>query len=106
MANFSSDTGTVRLGASHVQAVHDDVQQDLAKIRAVVSDLMTAGWAGKASQAFGSTMEDWDGNGRRLLTAMQAIKDLLDKSGETFDVAEQEQIRRMQQADYSAQLGA
>jgi WXG100 family type VII secretion target len=96
----------MRRGVDVVRATHDDVRSDLSKLRNVVDDLVAQGWKGKASAGFTEVMGEWDRNADKLLNAMSRIADLMQTSGQTFTINDEEQQNLMQKTrDYSGVLG-
>jgi WXG100 family type VII secretion target len=104
---FESEEASLLQGSSVVQSTHDDVQADLAKLRNIVSDLMTHGWEGKASLTFGQVMTDWDTNAKKLLDALSRIGQLLQTSGVTFTAGDEDANKLINRtANYSGILGS
>ncbi len=84
------DHATLHTAANDVRAVRGEVDTELKKLWGAVDDLAIA-WQGEASKGFQSLMERWNTDAGNLLTAMDNIATLLDKSGTTHQVNDEEQ---------------
>ncbi|WP_433117333.1 WXG100 family type VII secretion target [Micromonospora sp. CA-246542] len=73
-----------------MRSTRSEVDGELKKLWNVVDDLAMA-WKGQASTGFQSLMTRWNEDTVSLLTAMDNIADLLDKSGTTHQVNDEEQ---------------
>ncbi|WP_433460171.1 WXG100 family type VII secretion target [Micromonospora sp. CA-248212] len=73
-----------------MRSTRSEVDGELKKLWNVVDDLAMA-WKGQASTGFQSLMARWNEDTVSLLTAMDNIADLLDKSGTTHQVNDEEQ---------------
>ncbi|MBB5829207.1 WXG100 family type VII secretion target [Micromonospora carbonacea] len=73
-----------------MRSTRGDVDGELKKLWNVVDDLAMA-WKGQASSGFQQLMLRWNEDTAKLLTAMDNIADLLDKSGTTHQVNDEEQ---------------
>jgi WXG100 family type VII secretion target len=87
---FSVDHGTVRTAASDVRSTRSEVDGELNKLRGVVDDLAAA-WKGQAGGTFQQLMTRWDEDNKKLLTAMDDIANLLDKSANTHQTNDDQQ---------------
>lgn len=88
------DAATLHQAAGDVRSTRGEVDGDLAKLWNTVDDLAMA-WKGDASSGFQQLMNRWNEDVKKLLTAMDDIADLLDKSGTQHEVNEQEQSQMM-----------
>ena len=98
---FEVEAATLHTAASDVRSTRSEVDGELKKLWNVVDDLAIA-WKGQASTGFQSLMTRWNEDTvkfaqlntdekDKLLTAMDNIADLLDKSGTTHQVNDEEQ---------------
>ncbi|MET8091631.1 WXG100 family type VII secretion target [Micromonospora sp. NPDC005220] len=87
---FEVEAATLHTAASDVRSTRSEVDGELKKLWNVVDDLAIA-WKGQASTGFQSLMTRWQEDTSKLLTAMDSIADLLDKSGTTHQVNDEEQ---------------
>lgn len=90
MTNFQVDAGTLHGAAKDVRATRTEVDGELKKLQGVVGELRSA-WQGNAAAGFHQLMEKWNLDVQRLLGAMDNIADLLDKSGTTHTVNDEQQ---------------
>ena len=91
---ISIDAETLHRAATDVRSTRTDVEGDLRSLWGTVDDLAIA-WKGQASTGFQQLMQRWDGDVKRLLTAMSDIADLLDKTGTTHTVNDEQQNTMM-----------
>jgi WXG100 family type VII secretion target len=87
---FEVDHATLHTAANDTRATRTEVEGDLRKLWGVVDDLAMA-WKGQASTGFQTLMERWNGDVSKLLTAMDNIADLLDKTATTHQVNDEQQ---------------
>ncbi|MGA3561757.1 WXG100 family type VII secretion target [Melissospora conviva] len=87
---FEVDHATLHTAASDVRSTRQDVDGELKKLWNVVDDLALA-WKGGASTGFQQLMTRWNEDTAKLLVAMDSIAELLDKSGTTHQVNDEEQ---------------
>ena len=87
---FEVSAASLHTAASDVRSTRSDVDGELKKLWNVVDDLAMA-WKGGASTGFQNVMLRWNDDTNKLLTAMDNIADLLDKSGTTHQVNDEEQ---------------
>ena len=87
---FEVDHATLHTAASDVRSTRGEVDGELKKLWGVVDDLAIA-WKGSASGGFQELMRRWNEDTASLLQAMDNIADLLDKSGTTHQVTDEEQ---------------
>ncbi|MGC4768583.1 WXG100 family type VII secretion target [Micromonospora sp. DT44] len=87
---FEVSAASLHTAASDVRSTRSEVDGELKKLWDVVDDLAMA-WKGQASTGFQSLMTRWNEDTVSLLTAMDNIADLLDKSGTTHQVNDEEQ---------------
>jgi len=100
VTNFQVDAGTLHGAAKDVRTTRTEVDGELKKLLGVVDELRVA-WKGQASDGFQRLMERWNGDVQQLLRAMDSIADLLDKSGTTHTVNDDQQnqaLNRIHQA--------
>jgi WXG100 family type VII secretion target len=77
---FEVSAASLHTAASDVRSTRSDVDGELAMA-----------WKGGASTGFQNLMLRWNEDTNKLLTAMDNIADLLDKSGTTHQVNDEEQ---------------
>lgn len=87
---FLIDHATLHQAAQDVRSTRAEVDGDLKRLSAVVDDL-AGGWQGVAATSFQQLMVRWRGDTDKLLTALAAIADLLDRSGTQHQRNEEEQ---------------
>jgi WXG100 family type VII secretion target len=87
---FEVESGSLHRAASDVRSTRSEVDAELRKLWGVVDDLAIA-WKGQASAGFQQLMTRWNEDTGKLLSAMDSIADLLDQSGTTHTVNDQEQ---------------
>ncbi|MFC4065169.1 WXG100 family type VII secretion target [Actinoplanes subglobosus] len=90
MSEFQIDHASLHTAAKDTREVRQDIEGDLKKLWGVVDDLAIA-WQGKASSGFQTLMSRWSEDTKKLLTAMDNIADLLDKTGTSHQVNDEEQ---------------
>ncbi|GIE78135.1 hypothetical protein Aph02nite_40850 [Actinoplanes philippinensis] len=77
---FRVDQATLATAASDVRSTRTEVDGQLKSLQGNVQELGSA-WKGQAATGFSNLMQRWDTDVKKLLTAMDEIADLLDKSG-------------------------
>jgi WXG100 family type VII secretion target len=87
---FSVDHSTLHAAAGDVRSTRGEVDGELQKLRGVVDDLAAA-WKGQAAGAFQQLMARWDDDSRKLLSALDDIAGLLDKSATTHQSNDDQQ---------------
>jgi WXG100 family type VII secretion target len=87
---FEIDHATLHTAANDVRTVRGEVDGDLKRLWGVVDDLAIA-WQGQASTGFQSLIQRWDGDAKKLLLALDDIAALLDRSGTTHQVNDEQQ---------------
>jgi WXG100 family type VII secretion target len=94
VASISVDYATLHAAAADVRSVRQEVDGELGKLRGVV-DMLAGAWQGAAGAGFQNLMSRWDGDSRKLMEAMSAISDMLDESGTSHQVTDDEQQQVM-----------
>jgi WXG100 family type VII secretion target len=84
------DHATLHTAANDVRSTKAEVEGELRKLWSVVDDLAIA-WLGQASGGFQTLINRWNEDAGKLLTAMDNIGDLLDKSGTQHQATDEEQ---------------
>ena len=87
---FEVDHATLHTAANDVRSTRSEVDGELKKLWNVVDDLAIA-WQGSASTGFQQLMNRWSEDTNKLQEALTNIADLLDKSGTTHQVNDEEQ---------------
>ncbi|GAB7043715.1 MULTISPECIES: WXG100 family type VII secretion target [Catenuloplanes] len=87
---FEVDHATLHTAANDVRSTRSEVDGELKKLWNVVDDLAIA-WQGSASTGFQQLMNRWSEDTNKLQEALNNIADLLDKSGTTHQVNDEEQ---------------
>jgi len=87
---FRVDQATLASAASDVRSTRAEVDGQLKSLQGNVEELGAA-WKGQAATGFASLMNRWNQDIVKLLTAMDEIADLLDKSGNVHAVNDEEQ---------------
>ncbi len=91
---FQVDAATLHGAAKDVRMTRTEVDGQLKTLGGVVDDLAVA-WKGNASSGFQQLMQRWNGDVVKLLRAMDDIADLLDKTGTTHTVNDEQQQQSM-----------
>lgn len=97
---FEVDQATLHAAANDVRSTRTDVDSDLSRLRGVV-DQLAAAWRGQAGVSFQGLMQRWNEDTTKLLTALDQIAELLDRSGtqhQVNDEAQQQAMGRIQSA--------
>src|SRR5689334_10291953 len=100
MAEIQVNAATLHQAANDVRSTRAEVDGELKTLLGVVDDLSVA-WRGQASTGFQNLMNRWSVDVNRLLRAMDAIADLLDKSATEHvqnDEQNQQALSRIEQA--------
>jgi WXG100 family type VII secretion target len=87
---FEVDHATLHTAANDVRSTRSEVDGELKKLWNVVDDLAIA-WQGSASTGFQNLMNQWNQDTEKLQQALDSIAELLDKSGTTHQVNDEEQ---------------
>ncbi len=99
------DHATLHAAANDVRAVRADVDTQLKNLWTVVDDLAIA-WQGQASGGFQRLMERWNTDAKNLVNAMDNIAGLLDKSGTTHQVNDEQQQQALDRIHAALNPGA
>lgn len=75
--------------SSKAQDTAQQVQGELGKLRGTVSGI-SASWAGQAQRAFGSLMERWDVDAKKLNDALLAISENLAAAGKGYGATDED----------------
>jgi len=84
------DAATLHAAASDCRSASESVTGEASKVRGA-KESVAARWKGGASNTFQSVIDAWLGDANKLLEALGAISDLLDKTGSTHTANEEEQ---------------
>lgn len=87
---FTVDAATLHNAAKDVRSTRADVDGDIKKLSSLVGEIGSQ-WQGQAAGAFQRLMGKWSGDVNNLLTALDNIADLLDKSGTQHQATDEEQ---------------
>ncbi len=87
---FEVDHATLHTAANDVRTVRSEVDGELKRLWNTVDDLAIA-WQGSASKGFQDLMRQWNTDTEKLQVALDSIAELLDKSGTTHQVNDEEQ---------------
>ena len=90
MAGTSIDDATLHTAANNCRQAVEQCQGEATKVRNS-RDTVAATWQGAASTTFQSVIDAWIGDCNKLMEAMNAIGDLLDKTATTHRTNEDEQ---------------
>jgi WXG100 family type VII secretion target len=97
---MSVDHITLHTAAKDVRHIRTEVDGELSKLWNTVDELAVA-WQGGASRGFQQVMQRWNDDVKKLLTAMDDIANLLDKSADTHqtnDEAQQQMLNKFHSA--------
>jgi WXG100 family type VII secretion target len=88
--SFNVDHATLHTAANDVRATRAEVEDQLKQLWDAADELAIA-WKGSASAGFQRLFQRWDEDAKALVKAMNDIADLLDKSGTTHQVNDEQQ---------------
>ena len=86
---FGTQTQVMAAAGQHVFEVRDQIQAQLAQLRAQLGPLEGT-WRGDASTAFHQLMARWNDDARRINAALSSIGESVQASGTTYRAAEDE----------------
>ncbi len=89
--------------SNKAQDTAQQVQGELGKLRGTVSGV-SASWAGDAQRAFGSLMERWDVDAKKLNDALMAISENLAAAGKGFSATQQDHVASINKVGGSLNL--
>jgi WXG100 family type VII secretion target len=84
------DDATVHAAANDCRSASESVTGEANKVRGA-KEAVAAQWAGAASNTFQGVIDAWLGDTNKLLEALGAISDLLDKTATTHRANEEQQ---------------
>jgi len=84
------DDATLHAAANDCRSAVENVTSEATKVRNA-RDNVAAQWAGGASNTFQSVIDAWLGDANKLMEAMNAISELLDKTATTHRTNEENQ---------------
>ena len=87
---FRVDQATLHAAANDVRSTRGEVDGQLKSLQGNVEELGAA-WKGQAAAGFTKLMIRWNEDVAKLLTAMDDIADLLDKSGNVHQANDEQQ---------------
>lgn len=87
---YEAEVATLHQAANDTRSTRTEVDGDLRKLWGVVDNLAMA-WKGSASTGFQQLMERWNEDTEKLLKAMDDIADMLDQTGTSTQVNDEEQ---------------
>jgi len=87
---FAVDFETLYAAANNVRGSKTEVEGHLGALRGQISKL-GASWTGDAAGQFNLLMERWDKDATKLTNALGDIADLLQQSGTSHQVNDEEQ---------------
>jgi WXG100 family type VII secretion target len=90
-SGMNVDHASLHAAANDVRTVRSDVDGLLSRLRRVTTDELGPAWSGAAATAFQKLMERWDTDAKALQQSLSDIADLLDKSGTTHRVNDEDQ---------------
>jgi WXG100 family type VII secretion target len=80
MAGTSIDDATLHAAANDCRSAQEAVTSEARKV-SQAKETVAARWRGDASNMFQNVIDAWLGDANKLLEALGAISDLLDKTG-------------------------
>lgn len=81
------EQGAHASASNHVRQVSGDLQTELNQLSSKL-DGMQGGWAGTAAAKFHTVRHQWNEDTVQLINALNAIADLLQQAGVTYDASE------------------
>ena len=88
--NTRIDDATLHQAANDCRSAVESVTGESTKVRNA-RDAVAARWHGSASNTFQQVIDAWVGDAGKLMEAMNAIAELLDKTGTTHRSNEEQQ---------------
>ena len=88
MSGFDVTAAELSAGAAFGDEVHSELSADLARIAALVEDVLTTSWRGDAASAFGTAWTEWAAGAGEALAALSAMSASLRGTGATYLAAE------------------
>jgi WXG100 family type VII secretion target len=88
VAGFDVAVAELSSGAAFGEDVHAELSAELARIAALVEDVLATSWRGDAASAFGVAWAEWAAGAREVLAALSAMSWSLRATGATYSTAE------------------
>lgn len=88
MIGFVTDDQALYAASHHLSVVADDLDTDVAAIRARVDELLSGSWAGAAAQAFEHGWREWERGFAESRAALRSMARLLGSTAMTYADAE------------------
>ncbi|HSK61993.1 MAG TPA: WXG100 family type VII secretion target [Actinomycetospora sp.] len=79
-SGFSTDTATMQAVAKKINTTHAAMEGDLSRLRAQLADVAGTQWQGRAADAFGVSMTQWDVDAQRMNKALDDISALVNQA--------------------------
>lgn len=79
-SGFSTDTATMQAVAKKIDTTHAAMEGDLGRLRAQLADVAGTQWQGRAADAFGISMTQWDVDAQRMNKALDDISMLVNRA--------------------------
>jgi WXG100 family type VII secretion target len=79
-SGFSTDTATMQAVAKKINTTHAAMEGDLGRLRAQPADVAGTQWQGRAADAFGISMTQWDVDAQRMNKALDDISALVNRA--------------------------
>jgi WXG100 family type VII secretion target len=79
-SGFSTDTATMQAVAKKINTTHAAMEGDLGRLRAQLADVAGQQWQGRAADAFGVSMTQWDVDAQRMNKALDEISALVNRA--------------------------
>jgi WXG100 family type VII secretion target len=79
-SGFSTDTATMQAVAKKINTTHAAMEGDLGRLRAQLADVAGTQWQGRAADAFGISMTQWDVDAQRMNKALDDISALVNQA--------------------------
>ena len=84
------DAATLHAAANDCRSAQESVTGEAGKVRNA-KETVAARWRGQASTTFQNVIDNWLGDANKLMEAMNAISELLDKTATTHRTNEENQ---------------
>jgi WXG100 family type VII secretion target len=92
MTGFDVTAAELSAGAAFGEDVRTELSNDLARIAALVEDVLTSSWRGDAASAFGIAWTEWATGAREAVAALSSMSASLRGTGASYLAAERASV--------------